>query len=101
MAVTPGGSILDPPAPTGLGTAVLLVAEVTEAVKHLDGAKIVESVDRSRLWDLEAIVLEEAVLIDLGSDDMDWAELMEAVVAAGYDWQVAAWTTGRSVENPL
>lgn len=100
VAVTPSGSILDPPALTGPGPAVLLVTEVTEAVKRLDGARIVDSVDRSRLWEVEAIVLEEVVLDDLGSDDMGWAELVEAVTAAGYDWQVVAASTGRSAEKP-
>lgn len=82
------GNILDREIPGDVGPAALLVSEVTEALKRVDEAdRIVESLDRSQMWLVEGILLNE-VILDKLSGEMDAPGLLEAVRAAGYAWQI-------------
>lgn len=70
------------------GPAILVVAPVTDAVKRLRGDSV-ESLDRDRMWVVEAIVLDHEVVEVLGPEDMTAEELWRAVTAAGHTWQVS------------
>lgn len=75
--------------PGDVGPAALLVSDVTEALKRVDGGgMVVESVDRRSMWALEAIVLNRIVLRRLAEEDVSVEGLMVAVRAAGFAWQI-------------
>lgn len=77
------------PVPGDVGPAALLVSDVTEALKRVnEEGLVVESVDRRRMWAVEAIVLNRIVLRRLTDGDMSMEDLMEAVRAAGFAWQI-------------
>jgi hypothetical protein len=73
--------IADPGAP-----AVLIVGEVTEAVKHTEAGQIVGSVDRAQLWAVEGIILAGEVLDRLPDELESATDLIQAVTDAGYRW---------------
>lgn len=74
--------------PGDVGPAALLVSDVTEALKRVDGDVVVESVDRRTMWFVEAIVLNRIVLERLPPEDVSVEGLMEAVRSAGFAWQI-------------
>ena len=74
--------------------AILIVREVTEAVKRVEGEEVVGSVDRDELWAVKEIVLDREVVLKL-SDDLDSASgLIMAVTNAG-----CLWTTVRATSS--
>jgi hypothetical protein len=83
------GDPVDVPVPKDVGPAALLVTDVTDALKRVDGSgSVVASVDRTGMWALVAIALNEVVLRRLEGAEMPLWELMEAVRAAGFAWQI-------------
>jgi len=72
-----------------VGPATLIVSEVTDALKRVDDrGTVVESLDRSQSWMVEAIVLSSSALAAL-SGDMEVEDLLLAVPAAGFEWVVS------------
>lgn len=82
------GDPVDVDIPRTIGPAAFLVGPVTDAVKRVDG-HVVESLDRDRLWAVEAIVLNRVVLRRLDDRKMSVEELLETVRDLGYRWQVS------------
>lgn len=82
------GAPVDVPCPAGAGPAMLVVSEMTDALKIVEEGHITGSVDRSQVWLVDAIVLAEEVL-DTLDDEVLAEDLIEAVRKAGYEWQVS------------
>ncbi|MGB8360575.1 MAG: hypothetical protein WCE80_04180 [Acidimicrobiia bacterium] len=82
------GTVVDVPCPPGAGPAVLVVSEMTDALKIVEEGHITGSVDRSQVWLVDAIVLAGEVLDRLG-DEVPVEDLIEAVRKAGYEWQIS------------
>jgi hypothetical protein len=77
------------PVPQDVGPAALLVTDLTDALKRVDGAdRIVDSVDRTNMWSVEAIVLNSVALRRLEDAEFSVEGLIEAVRAAGLAWQI-------------
>lgn len=70
------------------GHAVLVVAPVTDAVKRVEGGRV-ESLDRDRMWAVEAIALGKVVLEQLDVDELSVEELLAAVPRMGYSWEIS------------
>ena len=68
--------------------AMLLVEEVTDAVKSVDGKQVVGSLDREGLWSVRGVVLGGDVLDGLPAGKLDLNEVIEMVRDAGVVWQV-------------
>lgn len=86
------GTVLDIPLPDA-GPAVLLVSEVTDAVKRVVGDRVVASVDRRDAWMVEGMVLHRQVLDRLNGETLSTVDLLEAVRAAGFAWEVSPMTS--------
>lgn len=82
------GALVDAPCPPGAGPAMLIVSEMTDALKIVEEGHITGSIDRSQVWLVDAIVLAEEVLGGL-DDEVLVEDLIEAVRKAGYEWQVS------------
>jgi hypothetical protein len=82
-----GGRPLDLELPPGIVSPALLVAPVTDAVKRVDGGRI-ESLDRDRMWSVQAFVIDARLLAQLGDRELSAEGLMETVKELGYTWQV-------------
>ena len=87
------GTVLELEIADEAGPALLLVSEVTDAVKRLEDDRVVGSVDRGQLWAVDVIVLDRSVLDQLGTGSMRPEEVVEAVSAAGYAWEVSSTTS--------
>ncbi|HEX6299403.1 MAG TPA: hypothetical protein VF148_02940 [Acidimicrobiia bacterium] len=92
VAFDKSGNPLEIDIPGDIGPAALLVSQVTDAVKRLDG-DTVESVDRDQMWLVEAIVLNSVVLRRLGHLEATPEELLAAVREAGYSWQISPFSS--------
>jgi hypothetical protein len=66
--------------------ALLLSRPVTDAVKQVDDDRVIGSVDRSSLIEIQGFALGLAVLNELGPIRADAQELIEAVRSAGFEW---------------
>lgn len=85
----PQGRHVDLAVPGDVGPAAMLVVEVTDALKRVGGdGRIVESVDRSTMWAVAALVLNEIVLARLDDAELTVDELLEAVRSVGFSWQI-------------
>lgn len=85
----PGGRPLDLAVPPQAGPAILLVSGVTDAVKQVDDDGLIAgSVDRRRLWAVEAFLLNRVVLESLEDETLRTEWLLEAVPRTGFAWQV-------------
>ena len=73
---------------SAVGPAVLLVDEVTDAVKQVEGDRIIGSLDRKNLWAIRRFELDREVVLDLDTGTVGPEELVEVVKAAGYRWRV-------------
>lgn len=81
------GNILDVEVPAGAGPATFIVTPVTEAVKAVEGGKVSGSVDRSKLWRVEAFLLNRIVVDKLENSSFTIDELLDAVDGTGISWQ--------------
>lgn len=70
------------------GQAILVVAPVTDAVKRLEGGRV-ESLDRDRMWAIEAIALDKVVVERIDVDELSVEELLAAVPRMGYPWEIS------------
>lgn len=82
------GNPVDLDVPGDVGPAALLVSDVTEAVKRVEDGVVVESVDRRKMWAVEAIVLNRIVLRRLDEEEVSVEGLLDSVRAAGFAWQI-------------
>jgi hypothetical protein len=64
----------------------LLVAPVSEAVKHVRGDRLMDDLDRSQLWAVRGIAVDHVVATSLPDGSFTLAELIELVDAAGHVW---------------
>lgn len=69
------------------GHAILVVAPVTDAVKRVEEGRV-ESLDRDRMWAVEAIALDRVVVDQLDGDELSVEELLAAVPRMGYSWEI-------------
>jgi hypothetical protein len=86
------GHVVEVEVPEGIGPATLMVSPLTEAVKRVDEAeRLVESVNRSGMWAVDAIVLSSVVLsrLEATGESMTAEELIDAVTEAGFAWQTS------------
>ena len=74
--------------PVDVGPAALLVSPVTDAVKRVE-EDVVRSLDRDRMWAVEAIVLNRVVVRRLGDQELTAEGLLAAVREMGYSWQIS------------
>jgi len=74
--------------PDDAPVAGLLVGKVNEAVKQVEAGQVIEYLNRDALWAVEGFVLGRAVLEAIPEGDYLAAELIDAVAAAGFAWQV-------------
>lgn len=83
------GSPISPAAPAEPGPAVIVVSEPTETLKRVDQDDVLgESVDRSAMWVIEAVVLDREVLDRIDADELTIDDLLETVRRLGYEWRV-------------
>ena len=92
------GVVLDMAVSDLVGPATFLVSAITDAVKRVEADRVVGSVPRDDMWLVDAIVLDRQVLDTLGDVSLSTAELVEAVGAAGYGWEVSS-TSGPSAPS--
>lgn len=91
VAFDEDGLPLDLDLPDEIGPATLLVSDVNEALKLVDDrGRVTESVDRSTVWSVDAIVVDRQVLSRLDEDGHTVGSLLEAVAALGYTWQISS-----------
>jgi hypothetical protein len=81
------GGPVDTEVPVSTDAAALLVTPMTDAVKRVDDG-VVHSLDRDRMWVVEAIILNRMVLDRLGEETMSFEELFDAVRGLGHSWQI-------------
>lgn len=79
------GNILHGEVPPSAGPATLIVTPVTDAVKAVEHGMVTGSIDRSKLWRVEAFLLNRIALDKLGDGSVDVDSLLDA---AGISWQV-------------
>ncbi len=80
---------LDPSAVvTNHGPAVILVREVTDAMKIVSDDVVADAVDRSRMGSVAGFVLNRAILKHL-SGSLTAQSLIAAVREAGFVWDLA------------
>jgi hypothetical protein len=87
VAIGSSGEILDLEEMPLLGSAVLMVAPVTESVKVVVGRVVHESLDRDTLWSIQGFVLGREVVLALGDDVTTSEDLIAAVSDAGFEWE--------------
>ncbi|MBW3666069.1 MAG: hypothetical protein KY394_00600 [Actinobacteria bacterium] len=95
VVVDAAGNLLHDEVPPDAGPATLLVSKVTDAVKTVADGRVVGSVDRSALWQVEAFLINRIVLDRLGSGSVDAEELLEAVAATGISWAAVPGSAAR------
>ena len=77
--------------PKDIGPATMSVSPVVDAIKRIDEAdRVVESVPRESLWEVDAIVLNSVVLGRLDDRVLTAEELIEAVREAGFVWEISS-----------
>lgn len=75
--------------PKDVGPAAMLVSDVTDALKLIEAnGRVVDSVDRRKMWSVEALALNTIVLRRLEKTEMPVDDLLDAVRAAGFSWQI-------------
>ncbi len=77
----PSGDFSFPDSP-----AVLIVGDVTEAVKRVEEDAVIGPIDRDELWAVKGFILDREVVDDLPLQLESPADLIEAVKEAGYRW---------------
>lgn len=71
------------------GPAVLVVGDVTDALKEVEAGHVVGSADRGQIWRVSAIVLDSDVVDRLPDSPMEVHELLDAVREQDLSWQVS------------
>jgi hypothetical protein len=77
-----------------IGPAILIAVPVTDAVKVVAGGLVLGSLDRDTLWSVEGFQLGRQVLSALDDGATTSQDLIDAVVEAGFAWQVISRDTG-------
>lgn len=72
----------------GLSAPTILVVPVTDALKRVSTAGVVEgSVDRDATWMIAAYYLDASTVRDLGADVGDVDTIHQMVTSTGRDWE--------------
>jgi hypothetical protein len=87
IVLTPEGEIIEMKIPKDIGPATLMVGPVTDALKTVEDGRIVGSVDRERVWNVEAIALNRVVVRRLEARELTPGELYDTVRGFGLAWQ--------------
>ena len=87
VAFDASGEMLDQGSEPPVGSALLIVVPVTEAVKIVVGGVVHESLDRDTLWSIQGFVLASEVVLALGDDVTTPEDLIAAVSHAGFEWE--------------
>lgn len=89
VLVDPEGMILEGQVPGDVGPATLLVEPVVDALKRLGPEGLLDRhLDRESVWAVSAFALNRVVIERLGDGEHTARELHDAVVAAGFKWQL-------------
>jgi hypothetical protein len=64
----------------------LLVAEVSDAVKQVEGSRVTFDLDRSLLWAVQGIAVDRTTVETLPEGSFTMAEVIQRVAAAGHAW---------------
>ncbi|MGI9609345.1 MAG: hypothetical protein ACR2NL_03525 [Acidimicrobiia bacterium] len=83
------GSAMDADGPA-VAPAVLLTAEVTDAVKQVSGDRVLASMNREDLWVVTGFEADAAVIDALSPDQLELDELVDRVQDEGYRWKVVS-----------
>ena len=75
--------------PDDLPAPSLLVAPVSEAVKRVEGDRLAEDLDRSRLWLVRGIAVDRVVMESVPDGSYTMTDLIRQVEAAGHAWGIA------------
>jgi hypothetical protein len=73
--------------PEDLPVPGLLVGIVTEAVKQVQGGRLIADLDRESLWAVRGFVLDMTIIDALGDREFSAYDLINAVSAAGFRWR--------------
>lgn len=73
--------------PEELPVPGLLVGIVNEAVKQVNGGRLIADLDRDSLWAVRGFVLDMTIIQALGDGEFSASELIGAVSAAGFRWR--------------
>ena len=65
----------------------LLVGIVTEAVKQVNGGRLIADLDRDSLWAVRGFVLDMTIIQALGDGEFTASDLIGVVSAAGFRWR--------------
>jgi hypothetical protein len=84
VAVDTAGRDLE--VPQDVVTPSLLVADVSEAVKRVEGDKVTEDLDRGQLWLVRGLAVDRLVMESVSEGTLTMAELIREVEAAGHVW---------------
>lgn len=82
------GTVISTRPPESLSPATLLVSEMTDALKTVESGRITGSMDRTRVWVVDAIALD-AVVLDHLEGEISVEDLIAEVREAGFEWQVS------------
>ena len=66
----------------------LLVGRVNEAIKQMETGRVIHYLNRDALWAVQGFVLDPGVLRAIPEGEYSARDLLDAVVAAGYEWRV-------------
>lgn len=89
VVVRPDGEILNMAIPKDIGPATLMVSPVTDALSRSEGGLLVEPVDRSKVWNVEAFAVNRVVVRRLTAKQLSAAELYETVTGFRLSWQMS------------
>jgi hypothetical protein len=87
LVIDNSGTLVVGPPPAGVGRASLLVGEVVDAVKVVEGDRVVGSRDREGLFRLEGVVVARELLEAIGDVDAGLPAIIEAVTGLGETWK--------------
>jgi hypothetical protein len=91
LVIDNSGTLVVWPLPAELGRATLLVGEVVDAVKVVEGDRVVGSRDRDGLFRLEGVVVARELLEAIGDVDARLPVIIDAVTDLGETWKPHLW----------
>lgn len=89
VVARPDGQIVEMEIPKNIGPATMMVRAVTDALKSTDGGLITGSIDRGKVWAVEAFALNRVVVQRLEGEELTVQELHDQVVGRRLAWQMS------------
>lgn len=89
VIVGPRGEATDQIVPEDPAPATLVVAPVSDALKHLTEDDLIDRpLDRESMWEVQALVFGRALASRLAESEQVSQSLFEAAGALGVEWEV-------------